>query len=92
MNKSQIIKKIKELTYKGEKDGNTYRCWLSDKFNGVINYCGATDILCSHIGEDGVLTFCVTDSDDNVYYFIYGEEIPMNVLENILDYLNLGIY
>ena len=79
---------IKNTTItKGEKDGNIHRYWLPNTFWGVIDIHGATDILCAHVGEDGMLTFCVTDKDDAGYYFVGASELPIHVVEEIFRYM-----
>ena len=63
---------------KGEKDGDVYRIWLSD-LNGVCDIAGHTDIMCAHLGEDGILTFQVNTPDDNSTIFVRLEELPYAV-------------
>lgn len=77
---------IKQLTIEnGERDDVTYRYYLSNEFNNTIDYCGATDILCSHVGTDGMLTFLVSDYEDEMQYFIDAFEIPIDVLKKIIE-------
>lgn len=72
---------------KGEQDGNVYRIWLSD-LNGVCNIAGHTDIMCAHLGEDGILTFQVNTPDDKSTIFVYLEELPFAVAVEIIDKVN----
>lgn len=80
--------KLAELVKKyGEKDDNTYRIWLD--LNGVCDLDGHTDIMCAHLGEDGILTFQVNTPDDKSTYFVRLEELPENAIklavEQIMD-------
>ena len=63
----------------GEQDGNIYRIWLD--LNGVCNLDGHTDVMCAHLGEDGILTFQVNTPDDQSTIFVYPEELPKEALE-----------
>lgn len=72
---------------KGERDGNVYRIWLSD-LNGVCDISGHTDIMCAHLGEDGILTFQVNSPDDQSSIFVYLEELPFVVAVEIIDKIN----
>ncbi len=79
---------IKNMTIaKGEKDGDIHRYWLPNTFWGTIDIHGATDILCAHVGEDGMLTFCVTDKNDSEYYFVGANELPIHIVEEIFRYM-----
>lgn len=76
---------IKTLTIqKGEHDGDCYRYYLPNDFNNTINYCGATDILCSHVGVDGMLTFLVSDTNDNHQFFVDICDLPISVVDQII--------
>lgn len=71
--------KLAELVKKyGEKDENTYRIWLD--LNGVCDLDGHTDIMCAHLGEDGILTFQVNTPDDKSSYFVRLQELPKSVI------------
>ena len=77
---------IKDITIKkGEKDGDTYRFYLPNNFNRTINYCEATDILCCHVGTDGMLTFLVSDTEDKHQYFVDITDLPINVIADIVE-------
>lgn len=80
--KSDLTDIANELTEivreKGEQDGNIYRIWLSD-LNGVCDIAGHTDIMCAHLGEDGILTFQVNTPDDKSTIFVCLEELPYSV-------------
>lgn len=67
----------------GEQDGNIYRLWLD--LNGVVDLDGHTDILCAHLGEDGILTFQVNTPDDSSTIFVYPEELGQGALELAID-------
>lgn len=71
----ELIQLVRE---KGEQDGNVYRVWLSD-LNGVCDIARHTDIMCAHLGEDGILTFQVNTPDDKSTIFVYLEELPYSV-------------
>ena len=79
-----IAKIVRE---KGEQDGNVYRIWLSD-LNGVCNISGHTDVMCAHLGEDGILTFQLNTPDDQSSIFVYLEELPFAVAVEIIDKIN----
>ena len=68
----EIAKIVRE---KGEQDGNVYRIWLGG-LNGVCDMAGHTDIMCAHLGEDGMLTFQINTPDDKSTIFVYLEELP----------------
>lgn len=70
----------------GEKDGDIYRVWLGN-LNGVCNLDGHTDIMCAHLGEDGVLTFQVNTPDDSSTVFVYLEELPQMAIQMVVDQL-----
>lgn len=79
---SDLIKKF------GEKDDNVYRIWLNN-LNGVCDIAGHTDVMCVHLGEDGIITYQVNTPDDSSTIFVYLEELPeevaMDVIEQILN-------
>lgn len=77
MNKEQEI--IEAIRTKGEKDGDVSRIWLD--LNGVCNIEGHTDVMCAHLGCDGILTFQVNTPDDNSTIFVRIEELPEDVVE-----------
>jgi hypothetical protein len=80
----EIIKVVRE---KGEKDGNVYRIWFSG-LNGVCNIGGYTDILCAHLGEDGILTFQVNTPNDCSTIFVRLEELPYAVAIKVIAQIN----
>ena len=80
----EIAKLVRE---KGEKDGNVYRIWFSG-LNGVCDIAGHTDILCAHLGEDGVLTFQVNTPDDKSTLFVRLEELPYPVADRVIAQIN----
>jgi len=92
--KSDLSDISKELTKivreKGEKDGNVYRIWLSD-LNGVCDITGHTDIMCAHLGEDGILTFQVNTPDDKSTIFVYLEELPYGVAVQTIAQVNKAV-
>lgn len=77
---------IKDIVKRGEKDGNIYRYYLD--MNNTININGKyTDILCGHVGEDGILTFLISDTNDDYMDFVRINELPNDVIFNILMYI-----
>ena len=72
---------------KGEQDGNVYRIWLFG-LNGVCDIAGHTDIMCAHLGEDGILTFQVNTPDDQSTIFVHLEELPFVVAVEVIDKIN----
>lgn len=86
--KNQIEDEQEELTRivreKGEQDGNIYRFWLHD-LNGVCDLEGHTDILCGHLGEDGLLTFQVNSPDDDSTIFVYLTELPFSAACKVIN-------
>ncbi len=72
MNKEQEI--IEAIKSKGEKDGDVARIWLD--LNGVCNIEGHTDVMCAHLGCDGILTFHVNTPNDASTIFVRIEELP----------------
>lgn len=83
----EIAKIVRE---NGEQDGNVYRIWLSD-LNGVCDISGHTDVMCAHLGEDGILTFQVNTPDDQSSVFVYLEELPFAVAVEIIDKVNKAV-
>ena len=76
--------KLKDLVKKyGEQDGDIYRIWLGG-LNGVCNIAGHTDIMCAHLGEDGILTFQVNTPDDASTIFVYLEELPAEAIKMVV--------
>lgn len=75
---------------KGEQDGNVYRIWLSN-LNGVCDIAGHTDIMCAHLGEDGILTFQVNTPDDKSSIFVYLEELPFPVALDVITRVNKAV-
>ena len=83
----EIAKTVRE---NGEQDGNVYRIWLSD-LNGVCDISGHTDVMCAHLGEDGILTFQVNTPDDQSAIFVYLEELPIAVVIEIIDKIKKAV-
>ena len=82
-----IVQIVRE---KGEQDGDVYRIWLSD-LNGVCDIAGHTDIMCAHLGEDGILTFQVNTPDDKSSIFVYLEELPIPVALDVITRVNKAV-
>ena len=72
---------------KGELDGNIRRIWLGG-LDGVCNLSGHTDIMCAHLGEDGILTFQVNTPDDNSTIFVYLEELPYPAARKVINQIS----
>lgn len=81
-----LIKHIKE---KGEYDGNCHIKWLDNSFYGVINLDGGyTDILGAFVGTDNLLSFLVSDKNDDNQDFVdmhhFDKEVIFNIIKTIL--------
>ena len=79
-----VPRMIEALKTEGEKDGNIYRIWLSD-LNGVCNIGGHTDVMCAHLGEDGILTIQVNSPDDKSTTFERIYAFPIEVADKIAE-------
>ena len=84
-----LINTIKE---NGEFDGNCYVHWLGEDFYGVINLDGYTDILGAFVGTDNMLSFLVSDENDNKQGFVdilqFDNDVIYKIINNILKYKN----
>ena len=65
-----------------EYDGVCWIHWLNG-FNNSINIDSYTDILSAYVGEDGTLSFLITNNSDCVQTFVGLSEFDNNVIYKI---------
>lgn len=80
-----LAKKIKNINY---FDGVCYVVFFDSTFNGVVNLNGMTDILSVHYdGEIDGVTFVISNDDDTKQSFASLNEFPIDVIINIVDFI-----
>lgn len=66
-----------------EYDGVCWIHWLDKGFYGAINIDSYTDILGAYVGEDGALSFLITNNSDCVQTFVGLSEFDNDVIYKI---------